>query len=922
MAEGATILDMDMGETIEGDGIRMVELPDGSTEVDLNPGDDDVASTVVDEENLAESLSAWDASRIAMDIIEQVDLDKQSRAGWLDKIKKGLERCAIIGDGLAPGAEGGAMVVHPLVGEAAVQFQARAMEEVFPAAGPVKTQVIGRTSRELTEQAERVEGHMNWQMLEEDEGYYADSDQLLFVLSLMGSQFRRTYWNSRLKQISSERADPEFLIVPYTAKSLLDAPRITYEMYVDQIDMEEYQATGFYLSADKVALQQPSETGVSDIVQQADSSTESVDEEKDTRHKLYETITRLKLPDTEDFDEYIVTVSVEDQKLLAIRRNKITVRGVERRREHWTHWKYLPGLGFYGTGLLYWLGSLNDAATGALRGQLDAAQAANFQGGFATRELKALGQEISVKFGKWKVVDATSEDLAKGFYTPPFREPTPALTQLFEILVQTGQRFGSTTEAMVGEGSNNVPVGTTIARIEQATKVYSGIHRRCHRALMHEIRLRTLLNRERLEEQSEFILKGKSLIIYPEDYSDDIDVLPVSDPNIVSTPQRIQIAEAQLQLARANPANFDMYEVEERYLQALKVPDINGIHRRPDAVPMLDPISEGVRAMVGQAIKVYPEQDHQAHIMVHMQQMQSAVGSPVEQIAVPLLQSHIAQHMASQYRMQMSAMLGVEIPDPTGLKGDEESPIPPEAQDQIGMAAAQAAAQAQKQQQEEAPPDPEAVLKMAQARKTEAEAMEVENRLQAGDQDARALLEQAMQQMQEMQAALQEGIARDQKAEQDRLDMMATIDDLQQQIAQMGQQQGAAKGDAEKAIRDAIEIRRANIDADAKKEVAKAQAIAERDKEKLQRALDDQAKQLAELAKELGKLQKERESEAKEKATPAPASSAQAAPLPPITVGPIIIEKGPGAARTIQIKANEDGSFTGVSEPETDKKGK
>lgn len=921
MAEVATILDMDTGETIEGDGIRMVELPDGSTEVDLNPGEDDVASAVVDEENLAEKLSASDASRIAMDIIEQVELDKQSRAGWLDKIKNGLERCAIIGDGVVAGVEGGAMVVHPLVGEAAVQFQARAMEEVFPAAGPVKTQVIGQTSRELNKRAERVEGHMNWQMLEEDEGYYADSDQLLFVLALMGSQFRRTYWNSRLKQISSERADPEFLIVPYTAKSLLDAPRITYEMYVDQIDMEEYQATGFYLSADKVALQQPSETGVSEIVQKADSSTESVDEEKDTRHKLYETITRLKLPKTDDFDEYIVTVSVEDQKLLAIRRNKITVRGVERRREHWTHWKYLPGLGFYGTGLLYWLGSLNDAATGALRGQLDAAQAANFQGGFATRELKALGQEISVKFGKWKVVDVTSEDLAKGFYTPPFREPTPALTQLFEILVQTGQRFGSTTEAMVGEGSQNVPVGTTIARIEQATKVYSGIHKRCHRALMHEIRLRTLLNRERLEEQSEFVLNGKSLIIYPEDYSDDIDVLPVSDPNIVSTPQRIQIAEAQLQLAQRNPANFDMYEVEERYLQALKVPDIRAIHRRPDAVPMLDPISEGVRAMVGQAIKVYPEQDHQAHIMVHMQQMQSAVGSPVEQIAVPLLQSHIAQHMATAYRIQMGAMLGVEIPDPTAMKGDEESPVPPEIQDQIGMAAAQAAAKAQ-QEQEEKGPDPDSALKLAQAKKADAEAEEVIARVQSGDQDARALLEQAMQQMQEMQAALQEGIARDQKAEQDRLDMMATIDDLQQQIAQMGQQQGAAKGDAEKAIKDAIEIRRANIDADAKKEVAKAQAIAERDKEKLQRALDEQAKHIADLAKELAKLQKERESEAKAKATPAPAAAAQSAPLPPITVGPIIIEKGPGAARTIQIKANEDGSYTGTSEPEPDKKGK
>lgn len=919
MARADTIVEL-APEPEAADGIVVQDLMDGSTVVDLDPEATARAEQTArspSDDNLAADLSPEDNRRIAQRIIELVDADKTSRSEWLQKAKQGLEMCGLIGEGPNPICEGGATVIHPLIGEAAVQFQARAMEEVFPSAGPVKCTVIGEPTPELQDQAERVQAHMNWQCLEEDELYYEDKDVMILILSLVGSTFTKTYNDERLRITTSRFVAAEHVIVPYSARTLQTSPRVTHEMWMDRHEFEELQDLGWFLGQDELALQEPTEVGRDEVKDAADEATESTDDEEDGQYHLYETAIRWKLPkagaerkngrdDSQAWDEYIITVSVPDTKCVAIRRNTVTVRGREVRRVQFVHWKYLPGMGFYGWGLLHYLGSLGKSVTDTLRALLDSAAAANFQGGFATKELKALGQEIRVKFGTWKLVDVTADDLKNGFYTPPYREPSAAMVKLLEILVQAGQRFGSTTEAMVGEGTQNVPVGTTIARIEQASKVYSGIHKRLHRAAAKEFALRARLNAEHLDDQLEFSISGTNLVIYAQDYDDRVDVVPVSDPNIVSTPQRIQVAEAQLQLARTNPANFDIWEVERRYLQALKVPDIDKVHIKPDSVPMLDPVSEGVRVMSGQAIKVYPEQDHQAHLAVHMGQMQMLAGSPVEQIAAPLLQSHIAQHMASQYRIQMSMQLGVVLPDPTGLKPGEQSPVPPEAQDQIGMAAAQMmmAQQAQAGQQ---PPDPESALKLAQARKTAAEAQEVENRVSAGDQDARMVLEQAMQQIAQLQQALQEGVLRDQKAEEDRLNLMATLADLEERLA--GMEQAGAQGEAQRKTeeKESSDIQRAKIDADAKVRVAEKAAIAERDKAELKRQIEEVGKQVKDLIAQVAEAKKAGEKQESRHADPAPAQ-----PLPPITIGPIVIEKASGA-KVIELKKTDDGKYVGTS---------
>ena len=919
MARADTIVELAPEPEVE-DGMLVHDQMDGSTVVDLDPAATERALALQrnpSDDNLAKGMSAEDNMRIAQRIIELVDADKNARSDWLKKAKEGLEMCGLIGEGPTPVCEGGATVIHPIIGEAATQFQARAMEEVFPSSGPVKAMVIGDPNPELQAQADRVQGHMNWQCLEEDELFYEDKDTLLLILSLVGSSFTKSYKDELARIVTSRYVAAEHVIVPYTARTLQTAPRVTHEMWMDPHEFEELQDLGWFLDQETLNLQVPSEVGTDEIKDAADDATQAIDDEQDGQYHLYETAIRWKLPkagaarkdgrdDTQEWTEYLITVSVPDTKCVAIRRNTVMERGREVRRVQFTHYKYLPGLGFYGWGLLHYLGSLGKACTDTLRALLDSAAAANFQGGFASKELKALGQDIRIKFGTWKLVDVTAEDIKNGFYTPPYREPSAAMVKLLEILVQAGQRFGSTTEAMVGEGAQNVPVGTTIARIEQASKVYSGIHKRIHRAAMREFRIRARLNAEHLQDQQEFALNGSNLVIYPEDYDERIDVIPVSDPNIVSTPQRIQVAEAQLQLARTNPANFDMWEVEQRYLQALKVPDIDKIHVKPDGIPMLDPVSEGARVMTGQAIKVYPEQDHQAHLAVHMGQMQMLAGSPVEQIAAPLLQSHIAQHLASQYRIQMSMQLGVMLPDPTGLKPGEPSPIPPEVQDQIGMAAAQAAMAQQAQQQAQGP-DPESALKLAQARKTAAEAQEVENRVSAGDQDARVLLEQAVQQMAQMGQALQEGVVRDQKAEEDRLNMLATIADLEDRLA--GMEQAGAQSEASRKTeeKESVDLTRARIDADAKVKVAEKTAIAERDKAELQRQIEDLGKKLKEISGQLVEATKKAESKEKERRTePAPAQ-----PLPPITIGPIVIEKG--GAKVIELKKTDDGKYVGTS---------
>lgn len=907
------VVDLDQPEMTK-DGMLVRETPDGGLEIDVegDAGDDEQAATI-DAENLAEGLSPSENATLAQRIIELVDLDIDARKDWLDKFKRGLEMVALIGDGDKPLIDGGATVVHPLIAEAAVQFQARAMAEVFPASGPVKAQIIGPASEALTQQSERVAGHMNWQMLEQDEGFFDDVDQMLLILPLAGSAFKKVYKDDTLGIVTSRYISAERVIVPYRATSLRRSPRVAHWFELDKHEMRELQESGFYLSEEKLKLQMPSEPGEETIGTKADGAAASVDDEEDPVFHVYEVALRWKLPRTETFEHYLISVSRDDVKTLSVRRNSVERNGRKVRRGRLVHYKYLPGLGFYGLGLLHVIGGLAKTATDTVRAMLDAAAASTWQGGFASKEARALGNDIRIKPGVWKVVEMTIDDLKNAFYTPPYRDVSPAMPVLLEAIVNAAQRFGSTTEAMVGEGKENVPVGTTIARIEQASKVYSGIHKRIHAAAKEEFRLRAELNYEHMENEQKFALNGSNLVVYPEDYDGRVDIVPVSDPNIVSTPQRIALAQAQLEQARANPAHFDVLEAERRYLQAMQVPEIDKLLVGPDRIPMLDPVSEGARVMTGQAIKAFAEQDHAAHLQVHMAQIQMLVGSPVEQIAAPALQAHIAQHMAQQYRVQMSMQLGIQLPDPSEIKPGEESPVPPDVQDAIGLAAAQMMAQ-QQQEQAAQPPDPDSALKLAQADKTAAEAEEVRLRVettatqaQAGEQAAAQILQPVMEQLAAAQEALQTNAERDQRVEQALMNLMAEVEDMRNGAAE--KDQAAQTQEQERRTEEGRKADLERVRADGTKQVEALQ----KQVAALEQVIKDMVKEAKIRDDERAKAEKEHES----KESRGGEEKSEPAALPSITIGPIVIEKA-GGAKTFEIKKTGDGKFVGTSKESSD----
>ena len=924
MAEMAfSALDLAQPEEEMPDGTLVRALPDGGMELDFDPESEEDDEDLLDDDNLAENMSAQELSTLAQELLESVESDIQSREAWHEAFKRGLEECAIDGNEPTSTRKGGATVVHPLIAEAAVQFQARAIAELFPSAGPVKGMVIGEKSGEVEEQARRVEAHMNWQMIEEDESYYDDLDQMLLVLPFAGSTFKRTYWDELEGRVTSEWVRAENVIIPYKARSIRTAPRVTLQFWLEQHEMDQLRDRGVYLSQKKVELQRPTIVEKNDLIDSADKATETHVLEGDGQYHLYEVacwryFKQDKLADRGADGEgrmhpYLITISGEDQKVLSIRRNWREQSDRLVPRQQITHYKYLPGLGVYGWGLFHFIGSLNKAATGALRGLLDAASAANFQGGFVSKEVAGAGKEILLEFGKWKSVEASSEDLKNGFFTPPFKDPSMALVQIFEALIASGQRFGSTTEAMVGDGNKDVPVGTTIARIEQASKVYSGIHRRLHAAAKHEFRLRAELNRQHLEHSQQFSLRDSNLTINPEDYNERVDVIPVSDPNMVSLAQRVTTAEAQITLARANPVNFDIREVERRYLEAIQAPDIDRLMPDPDDIPMMDPVTEGVLVMTGQAVKAYPEQDHQAHLAVHAAQMQLIQGSPAAQIAMPALQAHMADHMAQQYRVTMSAQLGIPIPDP-GKKRDKEA-LPPEVQDAISLRAGMAAQQQQQQQAENPPPEvqkmmAEAEEASARAKKANAEAEEVGIRtlktrqeLATGDDGTGEAIQQAMAVVQEVQAALAENFKRDQLAEEDRMNLVATVRELQEELAAVKMQGAEVMAQRETADGESVEILKAKIDASAKVEVAKVAAADKAQITALQAQIDELKRMLSEREKE--KAEKDDEGEKKEKAEPKEST-------PTVMNMHITVDAAKSGSKSIAIKRDKSGAIVGA----------
>ena len=717
-------------QTMSMPGALMTMLDGGGIEVDFDP-EMESQETVDDGDhyaNLAKGLTEAQLNAIAQDVDEMVRADRESRAPWFQRLTKGMELLGIVDEAdVDPPFEGASTAVHPLIAEAIVQFQSRALAELFPATGPAKGVVMGESSKELEAQSKRVENYMNYQLTVLDKTYYPESDKLLWSVAYAGSMFRKSYYDPILKRNVARLIKAADFLVPYSATTLEDAPRYTHIIPYSQHEMKQLQDLKFYSD---VELGIPSSTREADDSQELrdaqDKAEGKVDadlREEDREHVVYEMTLDYKVPGVEGDQVLPCVISVERDslKVLAIRRGWKETDQDRRRRVQVVHFPFIRGDGFYGFGLLHLAAGLGKAATGALRVILDNAAWAALQGGFKAKTAK-LPSQAKMAPGRWNETDMEAEELAKCFYTPPFKDVPMALFALVELLTTMGQRLVSTTEATVGDASNTGPVGTTVALIEQGSKVQTAVHKRLHFALGEELAILAELNGENLPEEGyPYNVPGESREIMRTDFDDRVDVLPVSDPNIFSQTQRIAIAQAQVQLSESAPDLYDRREVHRRMNEALRVPDIDRILPDRKKIERCDPVTENSLAMVGTPIKVFVDQEHDAHIAVHMGQLEmlAAQQSPSMQMLQQALMPHIAEHEAMSMRIKMMQGMGMELP-PLNLDAEDDEPaslpLPPQIENQIAVRAAQVmqALTAQLREAQAAQQQPERAAEAAQ----------------------------------------------------------------------------------------------------------------------------------------------------------------------------------------------------------------
>jgi len=654
--------------------------------------------------NLAEELDEREVAKIGKDLVRAYEDDKSSRKNWEDQYSKGLRMLGIVVEDRQDPFPGASGVHHPLLAEAATQFQARAIAEMFPAGGPVKTQIIGKTTDKKLEQAQRVQDFMNFQVTQEIPDYFNELDQMLFYLSLAGSAFKKIYFDNTLDRICSKFVPAEDFVISMENTDLETADRYTQIMKLTRTEIRKHQISGYYKDVPLSKAESNAGANSGDLVEQTLQRLEGMTPSMaDKIHTLLEVHANLDVGEDRDglALPYIVTIDYESQRVLSIRRNWKEEDSLRRKRTYFIHYKYLPGLGFYGFGLIQMIGGLQHASTGALRALLDSAAFANLNGGFRAKGARIEGGDITVSPGEWVEVEAYGDDLRKSFIPLPFKEPSPTLLQLLGVLTESGRRFASIADAMIGDSAGSGPVGTTIALIEQGSKVFSAIHKRIHQAQGREFKLIYELNGEYLDDEYSFEVIGENKKIRRKDFSASISVVPVSDPNIFSQAQRIALAQTGLQLARETPDVVDVKEATRRFLQALSIPDYMDLIIEDEDTPRRDPVSENMAILNTMPIQVFEDQDHQAHMQVHSQFMNDPRfgGNPeAKERLYPAMLAHMGQHMAYLYQQQMQASVPEGNPVSSGdfnreLDNEPSKEISIEEENRIAVNAAQAAQQ-------------------------------------------------------------------------------------------------------------------------------------------------------------------------------------------------------------------------------------
>jgi len=667
-------------EVVEQGPVEVIPEEDGGVTLDFEPGAINVPGTENHFDNLADILPEDILEPIGNEMVDNYMEYKSSRKDWEQSYIQGLDLLGFKYENRTEPFQGASGATHPVLAEAVTQFQAQAYKELLPAEGPVRTDVIGVDSPPVQQQSQRVKDYMNYLLMDQMEEYEPEFDQMLFHLPLAGSTFKKVYYDQLLGRAVSKFIPAEDLIVPYTATSLDEAESIIHSLKISENDLRKSQVSGFYSD---VELGPPGIDNNDELTKKEReiSGTKKTGKQEDV-YNVLECHVNLDLEGFEDIDgegeptgiklPYIVTVEEASRKILSIKRNYAPEDAKKKKIQYFVHFKFLPGLGFYGFGLIHMIGGLSRTATAALRQLLDAGTLSNLPAGFKQRGVRVRDEASPIQPGEFKDVDAPGGSLRDAFFPLPYKEPSQTLLSLMGIVVGAGQRFAAIADMQVGDGNQGAAVGTTIALLERGSRVMSAIHKRLYAAMKKEFKFLGTIIAQYLPPEYPYDVVGGARTIKQIDFDDRIDIIPVADPNIFSQAQRISLAQTQLQLAQSNPQIHNLYAAYRKMYEAIGIKDVNQILPPPAQVQPIDPSVEHINALNAKPFQAFPGQDHRAHITAHLNFMSTNMvrNNPVVMAAI---QKNILEHISImaqeqvqiEFREQMQQMQVLQQQAPT-----------------------------------------------------------------------------------------------------------------------------------------------------------------------------------------------------------------------------------------------------------------
>ena len=640
--------------------VEVIPEEDGGATLDFEPGAINIPGTENHFDNLADILPDDVLEPIGNDMVNNYMDYKSSRKDWEESYKTGLDLLGFKYENRTEPFQGASGATHPVLAEAVTQFQAQAYKELLPADGPVRTQIIGVKNPATEQQATRVKDYMNYLIMDQMKEYEAEFDSMLFHLPLAGSTFKKVYYDVPLGRVVSKFVPADELIVPYTATSLNDAESVIHVVKISENELRKQQVSGFYRDVELAPPGNVEQNSVEKKERELDGTKKTGKQEP--VYTLLECHVNL---DLEGFEEvgadgqptgiklpYIVTVEEGSRVVLSIRRNYAPDDLKKNKIQYFVHFKFLPGLGFYGFGLIHMIGGLSRTATAALRQLLDAGTLSNLPAGFKQRGVRVRDEAAPIQPGEFKDVDAPGGSLRDAFFPLPYKEPSQTLLNLLGIVVQAGQRFAAIADMQVGDGNQAAAVGTTIALLERGSRVMSAIHKRCYAGMKDEFKLLAKVVSQYLPPEYPYDVVGGARNIKQADFDDRIDVVPVADPNIFSMSQRITLAQTQLQIATSNPMLHNMYQIYRNMYEAIGVKNVDAVLPPPAPNAPMDPSMEHINALAGKPFQAFPGQDHRAHITAHLNFMSTNIVRNNPQV-MAAIQKNILEHISLMAQEQV-----------------------------------------------------------------------------------------------------------------------------------------------------------------------------------------------------------------------------------------------------------------------------